>query len=293
MDTPAKKDIIPVLRRTIEAVRPFAEANGVILAFEHKAGAIEASSYLERSLPHLERFLQRVIAFTPPHGQARLSVSLQQVEGVKRLLACITNTGVDLSYVKEAVTGLGQGVEVISLGKTGTRFEWSLPIEQDAAGPENDAMALPEGSGYRVPVFYQKLRKHMQAYTTSMKSLEEAVARGHDEREHVFLKEVNAIILANLGREDFDVSALSRGLALSRSQLYRRLKLLVRLPPSQYIRYVRLQEAKAMLETGEMTVGEVAFRAGFVDKSYFTRAFHRQFGFNPSHLRKARIIKKH
>ncbi|MCB0586553.1 MAG: helix-turn-helix transcriptional regulator, partial [Phaeodactylibacter sp.] len=96
-----------------------------------------------------------------------------------------------------------------------------------------------------------------------------------------------AIISANLSREGFDIDALSKALALSRSQLYRKLKELIRLSPSQYIRFTRLQKAKELLETTEMTIGEVAFQAGFVDKSHFSRVFKKQFGFNPSYLRKS------
>lgn len=287
MAYPIKMDIIPVLRHTIDTIGAFAKDNFVDLVFEPEAEALEAGCQLEQALPDLARLLCQVINFTPSHNKVCLSVSLQEVDGAKKLSFRVVNTGADLSYVKEAVTGLDQGVEVLSMGNTGTRFEWSIPVEEAVTLSANGGQGVPGNDGYAVPVFYQKLRKHMQAYTADMKSLEEAVARGRNEREQAFLKKVNAIILARLGREDFDVAALARGMALSRTQLYRRLRPLVRLSPSSYIRYVRLQKAKEFLESGNMTVGEAAFQTGFVDKSYFTRAFHRQFGFNPSYLRKA------
>jgi transcriptional regulator GlxA family with amidase domain len=49
---------------------------------------------------------------------------------------------------------------------------------------------------------------------------------------------------------------------------------------------VRLQKAREMLDKSDLTVGEVAFRTGFVNQSHFTRAFREQFGFNPSDLRR-------
>jgi AraC-like DNA-binding protein len=90
--------------------------------------------------------------------------------------------------------------------------------------------------------------------------------------------------MANLDKEGFDASELAIALALSRSQLYRKLKPLVGFSPAHYIRYVRLQKAKEYLEKGEGNIGDVAFNVGFVSQSHFTRAFKEQFGFNPSHI---------
>ncbi|MCB0556691.1 MAG: helix-turn-helix domain-containing protein [Phaeodactylibacter sp.] len=289
---PIRMDMIPMLRHLVEAIQPFAAANFVGLVFEPEEASLEVNCPLDRVLPDLARLICRAIAFTPSNHEVRLSVSLQELEGAKKLSIRMENTGADLSYVREVVTGLDGGVEVLYLGNSGTRFEWSIPVEEVKTAPASGRQGVSGKESYTVPVFYQKLRKHMQAYTANMKSLEEAVARDQEEREQVFLKKVNAIILAKLGREDFDVAALARGLALSRSQLYRRIKSLVHLSPSQYIRYIRLQNAKELLESGNMTVGEAAFKTGFIDKSYFTRAFHRQFGFNPSYLRKASTLKK-
>jgi AraC-like DNA-binding protein len=36
----------------------------------------------------------------------------------------------------------------------------------------------------------------------------------------------------------------------------------------------------------EFNVGEVVLKVGFSSHSHFTRAFHDQFGFNPSFLKK-------
>ena len=75
-------------------------------------------------------------------------------------------------------------------------------------------------------------------------------------------------------------------MALSRTQLYRKLKVLTHQPPAQYIQFVRLQKAKEYLQNTELNVGEVVLKVGFASHSHFTRAFHDQFGFNPSFLKK-------
>ena len=52
--------------------------------------------------------------------------------------------------------------------------------------------------------------------------------------------------------------------------------------PSDYIKHIRFEHAKAMLKTGYYSVGEVAEKCGFWSLSYFSAAFHKQFGINPS-----------
>ncbi|HEX2104202.1 MAG TPA: AraC family transcriptional regulator [Solirubrobacteraceae bacterium] len=47
----------------------------------------------------------------------------------------------------------------------------------------------------------------------------------------------------------------------------------------------RMLEAARLLRFSELTVGEVAYRAGYGDQLYFSRAFKRQFGESPSAYR--------
>jgi AraC family transcriptional activator of pobA len=44
-------------------------------------------------------------------------------------------------------------------------------------------------------------------------------------------------------------------------------------------------EAARLLRFTELTVGEIAFRAGFADQLYFSRAFKRHYGEAPMRYR--------
>jgi AraC-like DNA-binding protein len=96
---------------------------------------------------------------------------------------------------------------------------------------------------------------------------------------------VNAIIIGNLNNAKFDTSRLAQALALSRTQLYRKLKPLIRQSPGKYIRFVRLQKAKELLINTNFSIGEIGDHVGFFDQSHFTRAFKNQYGYNPSSLK--------
>ena len=105
-------------------------------------------------------------------------------------------------------------------------------------------------------------------------------------QEAIFLQKINALILANLEDEQFDSTALCKAMSMSRTQLFRRLKPLIREAPAHYIKTMRLQKAKELLETTDLTVGEVVFKTGFQSKSHFTKIFLQRYGVLPSVYRR-------
>jgi signal transduction histidine kinase/CheY-like chemotaxis protein/ligand-binding sensor domain-containing protein/AraC-like DNA-binding protein len=104
--------------------------------------------------------------------------------------------------------------------------------------------------------------------------------------EDAFLQKVNSIIEANYQDEDFSLILMCQYIGMSRSQLFRKMKAVANTSPSDLIRSYRLQKAKAILETGEVTVGEAAYQVGFKDPSYFTKIFYEEFGLLPSAMLK-------
>jgi transcriptional regulator GlxA family with amidase domain len=55
--------------------------------------------------------------------------------------------------------------------------------------------------------------------------------------------------------------------------------------PLEYVHHVRLEEAKAMLETGEQPVEAIAMDVGYSDGSFFSRLFRRKVGLSPAQYR--------
>jgi AraC-like DNA-binding protein/mannose-6-phosphate isomerase-like protein (cupin superfamily) len=56
--------------------------------------------------------------------------------------------------------------------------------------------------------------------------------------------------------------------------------------PSDYLRHLRIERAKALLHSTDESIARVGLRAGFSDPAYFTRAFRRATGQTPKHWRK-------
>lgn len=106
------------------------------------------------------------------------------------------------------------------------------------------------------------------------------------EIEDVFLQKVRAIIDAHYSNEDFGLPQLCQKVGMSRSQLFRKMKALTDVAPSDLIRIHRLNKAKALLESGTVNVAEAAWETGFKDPSYFSKLYQEEFGEAPSATRK-------
>jgi signal transduction histidine kinase/DNA-binding response OmpR family regulator len=100
--------------------------------------------------------------------------------------------------------------------------------------------------------------------------------------EDEFLSKATQIVIEHLDEADFDVEHLEQALDMSKMQLYRKLKMLTSLAGNEFIRSIRLQQARVLLEKGSLNVSEVAYQVGFNDPAYFTRAFKKQYGFAPT-----------
>lgn len=104
--------------------------------------------------------------------------------------------------------------------------------------------------------------------------------------EDIFLQKLLGVIEKRINDTDLGVKDLCRAAKLSSVQVNRKLKALTGRTPSLFIRLIRLQKGKEMLQTSDLTVAEVAYSVGFTDPNYFSRAFSEEFNQTPSETRK-------
>ena len=100
--------------------------------------------------------------------------------------------------------------------------------------------------------------------------------------DEVFLKKVITKIEENITDSDFSVQGLVDEMNTTQDQLYRKIKALTGLSINHFIRSVRLKNAAQLLRKNKWNVGEVMFKVGFNNPSYFTRSFKNEFGVAPS-----------
>jgi AraC-like DNA-binding protein len=81
-----------------------------------------------------------------------------------------------------------------------------------------------------------------------------------------------------------DIHGLARMAGASESTLLRAFKRELGCAPGAYWRMMRLDESVVLLESGRLTVSEVATRVGYENASAFAHAFQMRFGRSPSEL---------
>lgn len=86
--------------------------------------------------------------------------------------------------------------------------------------------------------------------------------------------------------DPWTLDGLAREVGMSRSGFAERFTSYVRIPPMQYLSRWRLQLAAHMLESGSLSVAQVASRVGYQSEPAFNRAFKRQVGEAPGAWRR-------
>lgn len=102
---------------------------------------------------------------------------------------------------------------------------------------------------------------------------------GEDEQ---FLKTVYKVIVEQMERFNFGVGDLADHLNVSERSLYRRVRELTGVPVAGFIREIRLQRARSLLEEERVkTVAELAYQVGFKSPKHFSRTYKKRFGVFP------------
>jgi signal transduction histidine kinase/AraC-like DNA-binding protein len=121
----------------------------------------------------------------------------------------------------------------------------------------------------------EKLRFY---YTNNIVNIEEG---GFGISEQDFLKKLNELIEKNMENSAYTVEDLARDLAISRVQLYRKVKAILGISISDYINNMRLDKSKELLKKSNQTISEIAYSVGFSTPNYFSTSFKNKFGISP------------
>lgn len=153
------------------------------------------------------------------------------------------------------------------------------------------------GDGYISKPFHPKhLQAVVQQILTNRRSLRNYynsaistadVYEGNtiDADDKKFIVQLTRIIEENLTDENLSLNFLCDKMCVSRMSLYRKIKEITQLTPSEYIRKVKLRHATHLLRTTGMTIQEVMFCSGFNNKSYFYREFAKEYRMSPREMR--------
>ncbi|WP_018690904.1 AraC family transcriptional regulator [Algicola sagamiensis] len=89
-------------------------------------------------------------------------------------------------------------------------------------------------------------------------------------------------------QEQLEVAELANIANMSPSTFFKHFKSVTKVSPIQYVKSIRLHQAKRMFDEGRLTSGEVAYQVGYSSLSQFSREYKRLFQVTPSASRNDR-----
>ncbi|NLA16199.1 MAG: response regulator [Bacteroidales bacterium] len=107
----------------------------------------------------------------------------------------------------------------------------------------------------------------------------------HKEDKDLLLR-ITGIVCDNIDNESLSMDFIANELAMSKMQLYRKIREITDLTPTEYIRSIRLNHAQKLLKTTLKTVQEIMYQSGFNNKAYFYREFSKKYHLTPGEYRK-------
>jgi len=123
----------------------------------------------------------------------------------------------------------------------------------------------------------EKLRDH---YVKD--SFVEARGLVHSAKDKEFMDRLMQIIDSQLVNPELDVDYLCREIYMSKTKLYQKIKSITGQSIAEFVRTYRLKKAVQMMTHEDVLLSEVTQRLGFVDPSYFSRVFKKEYGKTPS-----------
>ncbi len=88
--------------------------------------------------------------------------------------------------------------------------------------------------------------------------------------------------LQNNYNQSLDISSIARFAGMGNSTLHHAFEKIVGQSPIQYLKKIRLHQARLMIVSNGLGASEAAYKVGYNNPSQFSREFKRQFGLPPS-----------
>jgi AraC-like DNA-binding protein len=100
-----------------------------------------------------------------------------------------------------------------------------------------------------------------------------------------FIEDIKEIIEKNIDNSQFSVDNLGEEIAMSRSQVHRKLKAITDQSATKFIRNYRLHRAAELIKQEGGNITEIAYQVGFSSQTYFSTRFQELFKCSPTEYR--------
>ena len=98
---------------------------------------------------------------------------------------------------------------------------------------------------------------------------------------------LNKFILDNLSNPDLGIEMVIDHMCISRSTLFYKMNDLTGMSTGKYIKKMRINKAKDLLEKTDLTIGDISSMLGFAESRYFSTVFKQETGETPLQYKKS------
>jgi AraC-like DNA-binding protein len=277
-----------ILHNIVQSLQPIAILRGIHLTFIDNEKPLLTNLPMDEVLPPVLTLILRLIYIFPKGRSIELFTAQRYDEDKKAAFVCLNikvkhitfNPNLLFKSENNRFTLQEQGENhIISI-----EWQTDMPIEAKLNHPNSLAeKSISERIESRI-----ETEAVVQRFEAIGKSsfIQEKLKATKSRKETDFLTEVLRIIDNNLSNTDFNSEILERSLGMSKTQLFRKLKDLTHYSTANYIRHIRLNKAADLLETTELSIGEIAEKVGFRELTYFSSSFSEEFHVSPKEWRK-------
>lgn len=105
------------------------------------------------------------------------------------------------------------------------------------------------------------------------------------EADQVMMEKLMKFIEERIGDETLRIEEMADAMSMGRTVFYGKIKAIVGMSPSDFLRRLRMQRAEELITRSKMNFSQIAFSVGFSDPKYFTKCFKKETGMTPSEYR--------
>ncbi len=273
-------NIIILLKHLCITLQSSADSRNIKIDFTSTEKEIKIEYPESELLDEFSKLVSAIIDYMPNNNSMYINAGIVEKNAIEYVSVKIKNTGINLKLITALIKNSRLPVTLYSSATKETTFEISYPLASSATSCIVKHESL-NGILWNYTNVVNGIKSHFAKLNNPVARLAETKPK-----QAVFLTNINNCILKNIDNEQFDANALSIAMSLSRAQLLRRLKSLTGNAPGYYIKTMRLEKAKELLENSDLSVSEVAFQTGFNSPSNFTKVFSEKYVITPSQFRR-------
>ncbi|GAA4280446.1 AraC family transcriptional regulator [Gaetbulibacter aestuarii] len=130
---------------------------------------------------------------------------------------------------------------------------------------------------------YQLLSMHIKTHNSYEQAVPVEISLSESELRSIrnFAEKISKDPSKNYTLEDISLNT-----GLSQVKLQDGFKFLYAKTVSEYIRHVRLEEARDLMHNSNLNISQIVYSIGFTSRSYFSKIFKKKYGISPSAFKK-------